>query len=112
MSEEIDLIKLKKVADILFEHLISTRGMNKCRFDKDYYWDVISPNIYDPYTTPRTESTESGSLAMGSLDFDLEVLLKVLDGQQEPLAAHLTYLAAILRYLGDTLGDDLASVGG
>ena len=101
-----DLAELKQVIDLLFEHIMETRGVTSCEIDEDLYWTIRSPGVYDMADDPEKYTLT------GSLYDDWEFLSVILEPGRQPLANQLTELAPLLRYLGERLGDDLARYGG
>lgn len=101
---KINLVELKQVVDRLFEHIIETRRVTSCEFEKDNYWDIPSEEIY--------EINDPKHFNIGSLSDDWEFLSKLLEPENQPIAYQLTELAPILRYLGEYLGKELAKYGG
>ena len=101
----IELAELKQVVDILFDHIMKTRGVTSCELDADYYWTVLCPEVYDMTEHPK-------QLGVGSLYEDWEFLSAILEPDNQPLASELTKLAPLLHYLGGRLREDLAQYGG
>ncbi len=90
---QIDMLEFKKTIDILFDHIIKTRGIKAFELKEDYYWSVAYQNIYDPGETPEP--------TLGSLYEDWEFLSEVLKEDGEPLICLLWKLAPLIQYLGD-----------
>ena len=101
---QIDLAELKQVIDRLFNHIMETRGVKSFVFEKEYYWNIPSRDVY--------EIEEPKELDIGSLSDDWEFLSKLLQSENQPVAYQLTQVAPLLRYLGEWLGEDLAKDGG
>ncbi len=101
---QIDIVELKQVIDRLFDHIIETKGVRQCEFDKDNYWNVPSQELF--------EANDPKELDIGSLSDDWEFLSKLLKPENKPVACQLTQVAPILRYLGEYLGEKLAKDGG
>ena len=102
---DINFIELKQIVDRLFTHIIETRGMENCKFDEDYYWNIPDSELYQMYDKPK-------EIDIGSLCDDWELLFRLLDLEEQPLAYQFTQLASIFRYLGDHLRKELAQYGG
>lgn len=102
---EIDLLKLKDVVNRLLDHIIVTRGVQSFEIEQTNYWNIPSEEIYDATNRPS-------ALDIGSLNDDWEFLSSLLDKENEPVAYQLTQLAPLIRYIGETLGKDLAKMGG
>jgi hypothetical protein len=101
----IDIIKLKQIIDIIFDHITKTRGVTQCELKESLYWYFSEEEIYNMYNNPK-------ELLLGDLYDDLEFLSLVLDPENQPLAYQLTQLAPILRYLGEKLDSELVGQGG
>lgn len=102
---EIDLLKLKDVMNLLLDHIVVTRGVQSFEIEQANYWNIPTEEIYDATHQPS-------ALDIGSLIDDWEFLLSLLDKENEPVTYQLTQLAPLIRYLGETLGKDLAKDGG
>ena len=60
----------------------------------DFYWDIPVEELYDPYTTPN-------DLDLGQLSEDWEKLRAIARGETLPVGYSLTWLAAVLRAVGE-----------
>lgn len=101
---QIDLAELKQIIDRLFNHIMETREVKSFAFEKEYYWNIPSRDVY--------EFEEPKELDIGNLSDDWEFLSKLLRPENQPVAYQFTQLAPLLRYLGERLGEDLAKDGG
>ena len=101
----IDLVELRAVVNRLLDHIIETRGVRAVEIRDETYWTVPWPEVRAADSTP-------GELDVGSLADDWELLSALLDEGAEPVAYQLTELAPLIRYIGETLGRDLAGRGG
>jgi hypothetical protein len=102
---EVDLVALKRVVNRLLDHVIETRGVRAVTLDDRYYWDVPAPERY------RVE-VDPGELDVGDLADDWELVARLLQEENQPVAYQLTELAPLLAYLGEVLARDLAERGG
>ena len=102
---EIDLVKLRSIANRLFDHIIETRGVRTLAVEKPYYWEVPAPERY------RIEA-EPSELQVGNLVDDWEFVSGLLQADSQPVAYQLTELAAVLDYVGQRLADELGESGG
>lgn len=90
---EISLDELRRVTDRLYEHL-AERGISNVSLGRDYYWSIPSGSRYNPYAQPT-------DLTLGQLTDDVAELRRILNGDTEPLAYALVWLAAVLRAIGE-----------
>jgi hypothetical protein len=102
---EIDLVKLRAIANRLLDHVIETRGVRTLALDTPYYWEVPAPERYQIETEP-------GEVQVGNLADDWEFVCKLLQADNPPVAYQLTELAALLEYVGQKLADGLGQRGG
>ena len=90
---QIKIEELKLIADRLFAHLTAT-GNATVEIPHDFYWSVPESAAYDPYNQPS-------DLTLGQLNDDLDRLRCIEEGTAEPLGYALTWLASILRAVGE-----------
>lgn len=95
-TETVSIDFLRGIANRLFDYLESS-GSRFFELEKDFYWAVSERDRYNPYQEPA-------GLLLGQLYDDFEILKKLEAGELEPIRFHLTLLAAILTYIGDTQG--------
>lgn len=101
---EIDLRDVKTAVNAALDHLIRTRGVTKVTIDKNFYWEVQAPELYDM-------ANSNPDLIVGSIVDEWSFCRNLLTGTSPPVANQLQQLAPILRYLGFKLGEQLASEG-
>lgn len=104
LEMEINIFQLKEVIDLVLDHIIKVRGVEFCELENEFYWNIPSPDVYEP--------KKPEELDIGSLSDDLEFVLKLLENNSQPVAYQLTHLAPLLRYLGEHLSEMLAKNGG
>ena len=68
MNIEID--KLRKVTNLLFDHMSETLELNEIELINDFYWDIDTEKLYDMNNKPS-------DLDVGQLYDDWEFLSKV-----------------------------------
>jgi hypothetical protein len=85
--------QLREVFEVLIRHLEET-GVSEIEIDPDYYWDIPAEELYDPYNTPE-------GLDLGQLTEDWQKLQDVAAGRMPPVGYGLTWLAAVLRAVGE-----------
>lgn len=91
---EIKISDLKKVAVMLLAHVEELQEMSSFNFEEDYYWEVMYPARFDMLNNPD-------GLGAGQLTDDITELKKLASGEKEPGGFDLTYLASVLRTIGE-----------
>lgn len=81
------------MADQLLSRLEQT-GVSAIELEKDFYWNVPSEGLYDPYKSPP-------ELTLGQLSDDLRELRSIQSGTTPALPYALVWLASLLRYVGE-----------
>ncbi|MBL7988062.1 MAG: hypothetical protein JNJ94_08370 [Chlorobi bacterium] len=89
---EIRINDLRRIADILLEHI--GRSHQVVELDKDFYWHIPKAEIYNPYSKPA-------DLTLGQLHDDWENLQELLSEKPQPLEYHLVRFAALCRAIGE-----------
>lgn len=102
---EIKLTELKSIIDRLFKHIIEVRGVEKVEVKKNLYWNIPEETLYNVNEDPK-------DIDIGSLCDEWDFISSLLDESKQPVAYQLTEVAAILRYIGEVLGKELAKSGG
>jgi hypothetical protein len=87
----IDVTDLRRMADILFDHLESL-GERTIEIEDDYYWTIDEKQLYDPTQSPT-------DFSLGQLTDDWQELRKVLDSQKT-VSYSLVWFASLLRAIG------------
>jgi hypothetical protein len=88
--------ELRRISEILLTHL-ETVGYRAVEVEKDFYWHVPSDDLYDRYEAPQAEQ-----LNVGQISEDWERLVAILEERSPPVADALTWLASVLRAVGDS----------
>lgn len=102
---ELDVEKLKKIVDRLFQHIVERHGVRTVELGTDFYWAIPEDELYNVVDQPT-------ELDVGRLSDDWEFVAKLLDEANSPVAYQLTEVAPLLRRLGEVLGRNLAPKGG
>jgi hypothetical protein len=74
---------------------MSQAGITYVDLDRDYYWNIPTEEVYDPYNDPN-------QLDIGQLSDDWAELLAILNEEREPLPYALVWLATIMRAVGES----------
>lgn len=90
---EVRVDLLRRVSQVLFDHLESIEGPT-INLDRDYFWDLMSEQIYDVYNQP-TEFT------IGQLSESLGHLEALVADPDDAIAFALVWLAQLLRAIGE-----------
>jgi hypothetical protein len=90
----VKVTQLRAASRLIFDHL-EEMGYDTVEVTKDYYWDIMPPERYDPYVNPADQ------LVLGQLTSDWAELESLLSGETDPLGYGLVWLSAILRAIGD-----------
>jgi hypothetical protein len=105
MTQEIDLVDLKKIVDRIIDHAIETRGRSRIALERNFYWCFSSPDVY-------AVDEDAPQPDVGSLYDDWSFVKAIATEDQEPLANNLATVSQLMRYIGELLGDELAKHGG
>ncbi|TCB95888.1 hypothetical protein E0L21_24355 [Kosakonia quasisacchari] len=89
---QIDLTLLEKVVTEIFTEM-KNRGIDSVPLDADYYWNIPSEALYDPYQDPN-------QLDLGQLQDDYETL-RLAHATGSLVSYNLKNIAAIMRFLSE-----------
>jgi hypothetical protein len=84
---------IRAICDLLLDHLERQHG-SEVEITVDYYWHIDESERSNINETPSI-------LDMGQLSEDWQNLEYILKGDQEPIGYALTWLAEILRTIGE-----------
>ncbi|ATL49371.1 hypothetical protein COR50_20530 [Chitinophaga caeni] len=87
----VNIDKLSKVIAILLSNLKNSKG-NEVELRNDYYWDISSDQIYNPYDDPN-------EISLGQLSDDLNEVYRLLSSSDEAIPYDLKRIAEILKAL-------------
>lgn len=90
----VSLPELRRVFDVLIDHLEAVTKNDSVVLDKDYFWSIPPDERYDVYNTPA-------DLTIGQLSDSWEFLKTPLADPDDALTYHLVWLADILRAIGE-----------
>ena len=90
---DVNIGKLKTVAEILFRHL-EENEVKVVTIPHDYYWQVPKEVRYDPYNQPK-------DLTLGQLSDDMTELERIVDKDTEPISFAFVWLANVLQSIGE-----------
>ena len=86
----LDLNTLENIVKKVFSNMRS-RGIREITLDSDFYWDIPTELLYDPYNEPK-------ELNIGQLEEDYDVLKQ--SSQKNILVGHnLKNISVLLRYI-------------
>lgn len=91
---KIKITELEEIFSKIFARMKEVHGENgEIQIDKDYYWNIRSEELYEPYKDPS-------DFTMGQLYEDWEMLSKTL-AERNPASIDLKKLSSLLRYMGE-----------
>ncbi len=91
---KITLEEVRQIALLLLKHVEETAGAT-VELDKDMFWSVPSPELYDVYATPE--------LTVGQLSESWASLQAMDSGEGPSVSYGLVWLADVLRAIGQEL---------
>ncbi len=89
MKVKID--ELQKTVTLLLSNLKAQKG-NEIELENDFYWDISSDELYEPYNGPKT-------ISMGQLSNDLIEIDRLSEAEDEAIPYDLKRIAEILKAL-------------
>lgn len=85
----VNIEELSKIIAILLLNLRNSKG-NEVELKNDYYWDISSEQIYNPYDDPN-------DISLGQLSDDLNEVYRLLSSSNEAIPYDLKRIAEILK---------------
>ncbi|GAB3787889.1 hypothetical protein [Dyella agri] len=104
-AKTIDLIELRRAIEVLFDHIMITRGIREVEIEHPFYWAVLPGES-------RAMDERPSDLGVGDLNDDLDFVLGVLRPDASPVALTLTEAAPLLAYVGEAVSNKVANQGG
>ncbi|BCQ36913.1 hypothetical protein [Erwinia rhapontici] len=89
---EVDLNVLEGAVNKIFSEM-RRKGLGSVSLDTDFYWNIPSEMLYDPYTEPT-------DLNIGQLEEDYENLVQ-MSNKNMLIGHNLKNIAVLLRYLSE-----------
>jgi hypothetical protein len=94
---DVRISDLRAVAERLLEHLQET-DREVISIDHDYYWVIPKEQRYEPDEEPK-------EFTLGQLSDDFRELMRIKNGEVEPIGYALVWLSSLLRVVGEkTIG--------
>jgi hypothetical protein len=97
MTVDVSIPELRRVVNLILDHIEHDLGVRQIALDQDDYWHVMSPEKYDLLTNSR-------NLGIGKLSDDWEFLAKLPDDRQQAVALMLIHVAPLLERIGEQVG--------
>ncbi|MGH8032397.1 MAG: hypothetical protein ACREO8_08560 [Luteimonas sp.] len=99
MADEIDIAKLRQIANLIFDHVIDDLGVKTVPIssETDFYWEVPSDQIF-------AVGEDQPRLDVGRLTDDEEFLASLVNNKERAVALMFIHLAPLLRFLGTKVG--------
>ncbi len=91
-TKTIDIVELRRISDLIFEHILNTLEIKSVELTEDMYWAISSNDLYDIEKDPK-------DFGIGQLFDDLEFLSHILDDESQAVPAMMMHLAPIFQYL-------------
>lgn len=89
---DVDLNILEVAVNKIFSEM-RRKGLGSVSLDTDFYWNIPSEMLYDPYTEPT-------DLNIGQLEEDYENLVQ-MSNKNMLIGHNLKNIAVLLRYLSE-----------
>lgn len=105
--EVISLEELQAVLEKVLDHIRVERGVTLVPLKSDYYWNIDLSHAFD-----MSRHIGESSIDVGSLRGDWDAVKRSVLIEGQPLAINLAMISTLLRYVGMTVADLTASVGG
>ncbi|WP_343703076.1 hypothetical protein [Chitinophaga sp.] len=88
---KVNIDELINITALLLLELKNSKG-NEVELKNDYYWDISSDQIYDPYNDPS-------EISLGQLSDDLAEIHRLTKSDDEAIPYDLKRIAEILKAL-------------
>ena len=92
---KISVDQLKKMSNELIEYVKKSHG-DYVDLPFNCYWNIIQKEKYRMEDEPK-------SFTIGELEHDWSELIKINDGEAEPISYALVWLSSILRSVGENV---------
>ncbi len=96
MNLAINIADLRKITNLIFDHMEHDLDITSIVIEEDYYWDIPSKELY------KVEG-DHPSPGIGQLYDDWEFLSKIRDREQA-VSLMMIHVAPLLRYIGEKIG--------
>jgi len=96
----VELADLRRIVNRLLDHIEGT-GRHSISLNQTFYWDVPEEERYGIDDRPA-------SLDVRSLHDDWDCIRFLLEDGEVPIVDQLSEAATLLRYIGDSLREDIA----
>jgi hypothetical protein len=91
-TKTIDIIELRKITDLIYEHILDNLKIKSVEMTEDMYWSISAKNLYDIEKKPN-------DFGIGQLYDDLDFLRHILDDESQAVPPMMMHLAPIFQYL-------------
>lgn len=95
----VEVADLRRIVNRLLDH-IEGSGKTMIRLNQTFYWDVPEEERYGIDDRP-------GGLDVRSLHDDWDCIRFLLEDGEEPIVDQLSEAATLLRYIADSLREDI-----
>lgn len=87
------LDEIQNILTLLISNLREQKG-NEIELKNDFYWDIASNKLYNPYEEPN-------ELSLGQLSDDLKEIYRLSKSNEKAISYDLKRIAEILRALSN-----------
>lgn len=83
--------EIQEIVTLLLSKLKEQKG-NEIKLENDFYWDILSDELYNPYDDPKT-------ISLGQLSDDITEVDRLTKSKDEATPYDLKRIAEILKAL-------------
>ncbi|UCH75066.1 MAG: hypothetical protein JSU82_04245 [Rhodospirillales bacterium] len=95
----VEIADLRRIVNRLLDH-IESNGKRSIALNQTFYWDVPEEDRYGIDDRP-------GNLDVRSLHDDWDCIRFLVEEGEEPIVDQLSEAATLLRYIGDSLREEI-----
>jgi len=90
--KKIDILELRKITNLIFEHIIDILEIESVELTEDMYWSISPKDLYDIEHEPK-------NLGIGQLYDDLDFLRNTIKDESAATPPMMIHLAPIFQFL-------------
>lgn len=91
-TKTIDIVELRKITDLIYEHILDNLKIKSVEMTEDMYWSISAKDLYNIEKNPN-------DFGIGQLYDDLDFLRHILDDESQAVPPMMMHLAPIFQYL-------------
>ena len=92
---ELNVAKLKRASDSIFQHLCDI-GITTVSLPRDHYWSIPKKAKYDVYGRPA-------DFTIGQLSEDVKELNRIAEGEADSITYAFVWLGTVLQAIGEEI---------